>query len=276
MRFPDTNIATADRVGPAYAGSDSRAWRPIPIRLLNSSSKGRQVIPTRRQPPVVRGEVVEILADIDGLPILVRFLVQDVSPELRSRAVAGGADLHSLLSSTLEKVVDRMRGSPLRRDDPKRQPLAIVELISDGASSVRRPTPPKETVLRVGPLELDLIDRIATRGGRRINLRPREFKLLKYMMRRSGELLTRASLLKDVWDYKFVPDTNLVDVHMGRLRRNVDAPNEAPLIRNIRGVGFILSAEPVSDDSPPDRIINNQPAETKLDDRRVESRNPSR
>jgi DNA-binding response OmpR family regulator len=246
------------------------------MRLLNSSSKGRQVIPTRRQPPVVRGEAAEILADIDGLPILVRLLVQDVPAELRSGAVAGGADLLSLLSSTLEKVVDRMRGSPLRRDDPKRQPLAIVELISDGASSVGRPTPPNETALRVGPLELDLIDRIATRDGRRIDLRPREFKLLKYMMRRSGELLTRATLLKDVWDYKFVPDTNLVDVHMGRLRRNVDAPNEAPLIRNIRGVGFILSAEPVSDDSPPGRIINNQPVETKLHDRRVRSRNASR
>jgi DNA-binding response OmpR family regulator len=276
MRFPNINIATPDRVGPAFVGSDSRVSRPIPMRLLNSSSKGRQVIPTRRQPPVVRGEAAEILADIDGLPILVRLLVQDVPAELRSGAVAGGADLLSLLSSTLEKVVDRMRGSPLRRDDPKRQPLAIVELISDGASSVGRPTPPNETALRVGPLELDLIDRIATRDGRRIDLRPREFKLLKYMMRRSGELLTRATLLKDVWDYKFVPDTNLVDVHMGRLRRNVDAPNEAPLIRNIRGVGFILSAEPVSDDSPPGRIINNQPVETKLHDRRVRSRNASR
>jgi DNA-binding winged helix-turn-helix (wHTH) protein len=276
MRFPEINIATPDRVGPAFVGSDSRASRPIPMRLLNSSSKGRRVIPTRQQPPVVRGEAAEILAEIDGLPILVRFLVQDVPAELRSGAVAGGADFHSLLSSTLEKVVDRMRGSLLRRDDPKRQPLAIVELISGGATSIGRPTPPNESALRVGPLELDLIDRIATRDGRRIDLRPREFKLLKYMMRRSGELLTRATLLKDVWDYKFVPDTNLVDVHMGRLRRNVDAPNEAPLIRNIRGVGFILSAEPVSDDSPPGRIINNRPVETKLHDRRVGSRNASR
>ena len=276
MRFLNTNIATADRVGPAFVGSDSRASRPIPMRLLNSSSKGRQVIPTRQEPPMVRGEAAEILADIDGLPILVRFLVQDAPAELRSGAVAGDADIHSLLSSTLEKVVDRMRGSPLRRDDPKRQPLAIVELISNGVPSGRPPTPPNDTVLRVGPLELDLIDRTAARGGRRIDLRPREFNLLKYMMRRSGELLTRAALLKDVWDYKFVPDTNLVDVHMGRLRRNVDAPNEAPLIRNIRGVGFILSAEPVSDDSSLSRIVNNRPAETKLHDRWVRSRNASR
>ena len=143
-----------------------------------------------------------------------------------------------------------MRGSRLRHDDP-RQPIATVELMANGLPSVRPPTLPNDTVLRVGPLELDLIDRTATRGGRRIDLRPREFKLLKYMMGRSGELLTRATLLKDVWNYKFVPDTNLVDVHMGRLRRNVDAPNEAPLIRNIRGVGFILGAEPVSHVSSP-------------------------
>jgi len=140
MRFMNTNIATADRVGPAFVGSDSRASRPIPMRLLNSSSKGRQVIPTRQEPPMVRGEAAEILADIDGLPILVRFLVQDAPAELRSGAVAGDADIHSLLSSTLEKVVDRMRGSPLRRDDPKRQRLAIVELTSNGVPSARLPT----------------------------------------------------------------------------------------------------------------------------------------
>jgi DNA-binding response OmpR family regulator len=97
-------------------------------------------------------------------------------------------------------------------------------------------------VLRVGPLELDLLDRTAKRDGRRIDLRPREFQLLKYMMQRSDELLTRAAILKDVWNYKFVPETNLVDVHMGKLRRKVDGSNEPSLIRNIRGVGFVLSA----------------------------------
>ena len=101
-----------------------------------------------------------------------------------------------------------------------------------------------ETVLRVGPLELDLIDRTAKRGDRPIDLRPREFQLLKYMMQRSSQLLTRAILFKEVWHYKFVPETNLVDVHMGRLRRKVDGPSEAPMIRNVRGAGFVLSATP--------------------------------
>jgi DNA-binding response OmpR family regulator len=88
------------------------------------------------------------------------------------------------------------------------------------------------------------------RGGRQIDLRPREFRLLKYMMQRSDTLLTRAMLLTEVWHYKFIPETNLVDVHMGRLRRKVDGPNEAPMIRNIRGVGFVLSETPLSQGSP--------------------------
>ena len=101
-------------------------------------------------------------------------------------------------------------------------------------------------MLRVGPLELDLIDRTAKRGDRPIDLRPREFQLLKYMMQRSDKLLTRAVLLKEVWHYKSVPETNLVDVQMGLLRRKVDGANEAPMIRNVRGVGFVLDAIPLS------------------------------
>jgi len=183
----------------------------------------------------------ELLADIEGLPVLVRLLVQNVPAEMRSDT-ATDPYLHSLLSSTLEKAAERMRGAPLRRDDPTKQPLAIVELISSGTAPA--PASPTQTVLRVGPLELDLIDRVAKRDDRRIDLRPREFRLLKYMMQRSDKLLTRAALLKDVWQYKFVPETNLVDVHMGRLRRKVDALNEPSMIRNVRGVGFVLSAAP--------------------------------
>jgi DNA-binding response OmpR family regulator len=104
-------------------------------------------------------------------------------------------------------------------------------------------------VLRVGPLELDLIERSAKRCDRQISLRPREFQLLKYMMQRSGKLLTRAALFREVWNYRFVPDSNLVDVHMGRLRRKVDAADEAPMIRNVRGVGFVLSATSFPNDS---------------------------
>jgi DNA-binding response OmpR family regulator len=190
--------------------------------------------------------MAELLVDVDGLPILVRFLVNDVSAEMQSDSASKDADIHSLLSRALEKVADRMRGSSQGNDDASKQPPAIVELTSGGEPPVRLPAPPNETVLRVGPLELDLLDRTAKRGDREIDLRPREFRLLKYMMQWNDKLLTRAALLKEVWNYKFVPETNLVDVHMGRLRRKVDGPDEAPLIRNVRGAGFVLSAPPCS------------------------------
>jgi two-component system OmpR family response regulator len=108
---------------------------------------------------------------------------------------------------------------------------------------MRRPAETRDTVIRVGPLELDLIERTVRRDERVIELLPREFRLLEYMMRRKEQLLTRAMLLEEVWNYKFVPPrTNLVDVHMGRLRRKVDDPTEQPMIHNVRGAGFILRA----------------------------------
>src|SRR5258707_137733 len=111
-------------------------------------------------------------------------------------------------------------------------------------ASVPSSTEPREMMLRVGSLELDLIDRTAKRGDRPIDLLPSEFRLLKYMMQRSGQLLTRAKLLQDVWHYKFLPETNRVDVHVGRLRRKVNGQNESPMIRNARGEVFILSVTP--------------------------------
>jgi DNA-binding response OmpR family regulator len=208
----------------------------------------------------------ELLADIEGLPVLVRLLVQNVPAQVQSDLVYKDADIHSLLSSTLEKMVERMRGSPLRRDNPSKQPVAIVELISNGNPLAQLPALRKETVLRIGALELDLIDRTAKRGDRQIVLRPREFQLLKYMMQRSDKLLTRANLLKEVWHYKFVPETNLVDVHKGRLRRKVDGPDEVSMIRNVRGVGFVLSATPFLQGSPPrpTKRSTTRPLETTL------------
>ena len=116
--------------------------------------------------------------------------------------------------------------------------LTVIEAL------LRRPVESRETTLRVGQLELDLIERTAKRGERSIDLLPREFRLLEYMMQRSDQLLTRAMLLEEVWNYKFVPATNLVDVHMGRLRHKVDGPGESPMIHNVRGAGFILRTGP--------------------------------
>ena len=99
------------------------------------------------------------------------------------------------------------------------------------------------TKLQVGPVELDLIERTARRGDRPLDLLPREFRLLEYMMRRKDSILTRETLLREVWKYKFVPETNLVDVHMGRLRRKVDEPHEPALIISVRGKGFLFRGE---------------------------------
>jgi two-component system, OmpR family, response regulator len=147
-----------------------------------------------------------------------------------------------LVLSALGAVDDRVRGLRAGGDDYLTKPFATVELIARVEALLRRPVDSRDTTLRVGPLELDLIERTARRGDRAIELLPREFRLLEYMMRRKDQMLTRAMLLEEVWNYKFVPQTNLVDVHMGRLRRKVDEPDEPPMIHNVRGVGFILRA----------------------------------
>ena len=221
MRAHNGSCHTLDRMQPAFADIDPRTSERRSTRSPNSSTnpeQHRSFVAGKRMPPTLRNEMAELLADI----------------------------IHSLVSSKLEKMVDRMLGSSLRRDEL----LAIVKLGSSGEALARLLAVLNETVPRVGPLELDLIDRTAKRGDRHIDLRPREFQLLKYMMRRSDKLLTRALLLKEVWHYESNPKTNLVDVQMGLLRRKVDRANEGPMIRNVRGVGFVLDATPLSQGSP--------------------------
>jgi two-component system OmpR family response regulator len=147
-----------------------------------------------------------------------------------------------LILSALAAVDDRVRGLHTGGDDYLTKPFALVELIARIEALLRRPVESRETTLRVGPLELDLLERKARRGERVIELLPSEFRLLEYMMQRKEQMLTRAMLLEEVWNYKFVPQTNLVDVHMGRLRHKIDLPDEMPMIHNVRGVGFILRA----------------------------------
>jgi two-component system, OmpR family, response regulator len=147
-----------------------------------------------------------------------------------------------LVLSALGAVDDRVRGLRSGGDDYLTKPFAMVELVARIEALLRRPAENPDTTLEVGPLKLDLIDRTAMRGDRAIDLLPREFRLLEYMMRRKDQMLTRAMLLEEVWHYKFVPQTNLVDVHMGRLRRKVDQPPEPPMIHNMRGIGFVIRA----------------------------------
>jgi two-component system OmpR family response regulator len=173
--------------------------------------------------------VDRLLPGIDGLTIIETLRQEQVRTPV-------------LVLSALGAVDDRVRGLRMGGDDYLTKPFAIVELVARIEALLRRPVETRDTMLRVGPLEIDLIERTARRGERVIELLPREFRLLEYMMQRSEQLLTRAMLLEEVWNYKFVPTTNLVDVHMGRLRHKVDGPNEIPMIHNVRGAGFILRA----------------------------------
>ncbi len=173
--------------------------------------------------------VDRMLPGMDGLSIL---------EVVRSE----GAQTPALVLSALGEVDDRVRGLKAGGDDYLTKPFAFPELAARVEALLRRPLMSRESVLRVGPLEIDLIDRTAQRAGRDIDLLPREFKLLDYMMRRPGQVLTRAMLLEDVWNYRFLTETNLVDVHIGKLRRKIDGAGELPMIHTVRGAGFMLRA----------------------------------
>src|SRR6202040_2577845 len=131
-----------------------------------------------------------------------------------------------LVLSALGAVDDRVRGLRAGGDDYLTKPFATVELIARIEALLRRPAESRDTVLRVGPLELDLIERTAKRGDRTIDLLPREFRLLEYMLRRKDQMLTRAMLLQEVWNYKFVPESSGFDVPRGGLRRRGGAAHE--------------------------------------------------
>ena len=149
-----------------------------------------------------------------------------------------------LVLSALSAVDDRVGGLKAGGDDYLTKPFAMEELAARLEALLRRPIETRESVLRVGPIVMDLIERRVRRGRREIELLPREFRLLEYLLRRPDRLLTRDMLLEDVWHYRFIPQTNLVDVHIGKLRRKVDAPDETPLIHSIRGAGFMLRIGP--------------------------------
>ncbi|MGY4432906.1 DNA-binding winged helix-turn-helix (wHTH) protein [Bradyrhizobium sp. F1.13.1] len=205
-----------DQMDLVFGGPGSKARKMKLTRLQNATAR-----------PGLQGSSVQnrwddemkvLLADVAGVPVLVRFLFQESPVQL-------SCDVRSLLSRREQK----------RREEQPVRPSSL----------------PNETLLRVGSLQLDLVEHNATREDRPIDLRPREYQLLKYMMQRHDEILTREALLKDVWHYKFVPETNLVDVHMSRLRRKIDGASDWSMIRNVRGVGFVLSGTPLAQESAP-------------------------
>ena len=156
-----------------------------------------------------------------------------------------GSDVPVLMISALSEVDDRVTGLRAGGDDYLVKPFAPTELIARLEVILRRRRRPQhaELVLRVGDLELDLVKREASRGGRRIELLPMEFKLLEFMMRNAGQILSRRLIFEAVWEYYFDPGTNLIDVHVGRLRRKIDVGDAPALFRTERGVGYLLNAD---------------------------------
>lgn len=182
---------------------------------------------------VARGDDVDLL-------ILDRQLPDGEGLDVIERLRAEGRRTPALVLSALGSLDDRVRGLRAGGDDYLAKPFALVELVARVQALLRRPNETRDTRLIVGPLDLDLLAGTGTRAGRALDLLPRELKLLDYLVRRPGRIVTRSMLLQDVWGYTFEPNSNVVDVHMGRLRRKVDADGESQLIRNVRGRGYVF------------------------------------
>jgi two-component system OmpR family response regulator len=198
---------TVDRAGDGREG------------LFLSSSGGYDVIVLDR-----------MLPGMDGLTML---------GALRAAQVRTPA----LILSALGTVDDRVKGLRAGGDDYLVKPFAFSELLARIETLLRRGAAPAATTrLQVADLELDLLTRTVKRGGKTIELLPREFRLLEYLMRNAGHVVTRTMLLEHVWDYHFDPQTNVIDVHVSRLRQKIDKAFDRPLLHTVRGAGYSLRA----------------------------------
>jgi two-component system, OmpR family, response regulator len=171
-----------------------------------------------------------MIPGIDGLSII-RRLRED------------GVPTPALIISALGEIDDKVRGLRAGGDDYLVKPFAFAEMLARVDALARRSAAVmKDTVLRVGDLKIDLVSRAVTRKGRGIELLPREFQVLEYLVRNQGQVVPRAMLLQHVWDLHFDPTTNIIDVYVGRVRRKVDDQQDYPLIHTVRGVGFCVRA----------------------------------
>ncbi|HSO42475.1 MAG TPA: response regulator transcription factor, partial [Rhodospirillales bacterium] len=175
--------------------------------------------------------VDRMLPGLDGLTLIKSLREQQITAPV-------------LILSALGQVNDRVRGLKAGGDDYLIKPFAFSELLARLEALARRGGADDRvaTRLKVADLEMDLLARIVRRGGRQIDLQPREFRLLEYLMRHAGHVVTRTMLLEGVWDYHFDPQTNVIDVHISRLRGKIDKGFAAPLLHTVRGAGYSLRA----------------------------------
>jgi DNA-binding response OmpR family regulator len=167
----------------------------------------------------------------DGLSVL---------KQMRAR----GNETPVLLLSARGEVNERVEGLNAGAEDYLSKPFALEELIARVRALVRRGADVKSPILRVGDLQLDTITRAATRGGRKIELTTREYRLLEFLMRSAGRVCSRMMILEKVWDYQFDPGTNIVDVYIGKLREKIDQENEEKLLHSVRGEGYVIKEAP--------------------------------
>lgn len=174
--------------------------------------------------------VDRMLPGIDGLAIVQTLRGQDIRTPV-------------LILSALGRVDERVRGLKAGGDDYLTKPYAFAELLARLEALLRRANPTAaETRLGLADLEMDLLGRTVTRAGRGIELKPREFALLEFLLRHAGQVVTRTMLLEGVWDYHFDPQTNVIDVHISRLRGKIDKGFDRPLLHTVRGAGYCLRA----------------------------------
>lgn len=196
--------------------------------IVDHASDGESGVRAALQSPYDVAIVDVMLPQRDGLSLI---------DELRKRRIATPV----LILSARRSVDDRVRGLQAGGDDYLTKPFAFTELLARVQALVRRSTQSVgATTLAFEDLEIDLLSRRVTRGGRDIELRPREFTLLEYLLRHAGRVVSKTMILSHVWGYQFDPQTNVVDVLVSRLRDKIDRPFERKLLQTVRGVGYVL------------------------------------
>jgi two-component system OmpR family response regulator len=223
---------------------------PKILAIEDDPGTGQEIVAELEQ----HGFEVELIAD--GREGLVRAVSGDFDAVTLDRMLPGldglaivtvmrgaGVEIPVLMVSALSDVDERVKGLRAGGDDYMTKPFASEELAARLEVLLRRRTSaPRQTALVVADLEIDLLARTVHRGGTEIRLMPTEYKLLEFMARNSGQILTRTMIFEAVWGYHFDPGTNLIDVHMGRLRRKVDRPGLPQLLHTVRGAGYALHA----------------------------------